>query len=111
MCSIRMMGVRRFSDFAEGRKQMLDTLAGYWPWWLRLKKRFPNDYEKSCSPFFKLIFFEVYLQVLKHNFMLQYFHPAYMAIKYWNIKLCFRAFRWRYTWEKISLKKGEQDSS
>nr|POE99630.1 hypothetical protein CFP56_18963 [Quercus suber] len=28
-------GVRRFSDFAKGRKQMLDTLAGFWPWWLR----------------------------------------------------------------------------
>ena len=69
-------GVKRPSDFAEGKK----TDIRHFRWLLALvvKKFFQNDYEESCSPFFKLIFSEVFLHrdVLRHNFMFQYFHPV-----------------------------------
>ena len=75
-------GVSRFSNFAEEKK----TDIRHFRWLLALvvKKCFPNDYEESCSPFFKLIFSEMYLhqEVLKHNFMFQYFNPALYSNKH-----------------------------
>ena len=75
-------GVSRFSNFAKEKKT--DIRHFCWLLALVVKKCFPNDQEESCTPFFKLIFSELYLyqEVLTHNFMFQYFNPALYSNKH-----------------------------
>ncbi|KAK9988136.1 hypothetical protein SO802_028375 [Lithocarpus litseifolius] len=69
-------GAKSPSDFAAEKK------ANIWHFrWLLarvVKKRFPTDYEERLSCYFKSIFSEVFLhqEVLKHNYMFQYFKPV-----------------------------------
>ena len=75
-------GVSRFSDFTKEKK--INIRHFRWLLALVVKKCFPNDYEESCLPCFKLIFSEMYLhqEVLKHNFMFQYFNLALYSNKH-----------------------------
>lgn len=69
-------GVKSSSDFSAGKKA--DIRHFRWLLARVVKKCFPANYEERLSCYFKTIFSEVFLhqEVLKHNYMFQYFNPV-----------------------------------